>query len=266
MKIRLLFAAAAAAAILALPASALTLRMDGQERTTYSRAVLIDDTTYVSLRAVSALLHQDARVSWQDGTAAVTADGLALSARPGDPYIRANDRCIHAPAGVRLINGVTMVPLRALAAAMGGTVTWDSASQTAFLTTGSGLPAPASYGEDDLYWLARIISAESRGEPLQGKIAVGTVVLNRVESSAFPDTIKDVIFDSRWGGQFEPVRNGTVYDTPTEESVIAAKLCLEGARAAGESLYFLAPDLTKNHWIMDNRTYVTTIGCHWFYR
>ena len=50
------------------------------------------------------------------------------------------------------------------------------------------------------------------------------------------------------------------------ESVLAAKLVLDGARAAGDSLYFLAPELTDDHWIMENQSYVTTIGCHWFYR
>ena len=75
-----------------------------------------------------------------------------------------------------------------------------------------------------------------------------------------------MIFDDRWGGQFEPVRNGTVYQTPTSESVIAAKLVLEGADVAQDSLYFLAPTLTDNHWIMENRDYVMTIGVHHFYR
>ena len=59
--------------------------------------------------------------------------------------------------------------------------------------------------------------------------------------------------------------NCTVYDEPTQESLLAAKLVLDGARAAGNSLYFIAPELTDNHWTMENRTYVTTIGCHWFY-
>ena len=134
------------------------------------------------------------------------------------------------------------------------------------LTPGGGSPGSAPYTEEDLYWMARIISAESRGEPLLGKLAVGTVVLNRVASAGFPDTIHDVIFDRKWGVQFTPVANGTVYNEPTQESVLAAKLVLDGARAAGDSLYFLAPDLTDNHWTMENRTYVTTIGCHWFYR
>lgn len=114
--------------------------------------------------------------------------------------------------------------------------------------------------------MSRIISAESRGEPLLGKIAVGTVVLNRVASKEFPNTIYDVIFDRKWGVQFQPTANGTIHNEPTAESVLAAKLVLEGARAAGDSLYFLAPDLTQNHWIMNNRDHVATIGCHWFYR
>ena len=104
--------------------------------------------------------------------------------------------------------------------------------------------------EDKLYWLSRIISAESRGEPLEGQIAVGNVVLNRVDSPDFPDTIYGVIFDDRWGGQFTPVRNGTIYQEPTEQSIQAAKLCLEGVNVAKDSLYFLAPALTNNHWIL----------------
>ena len=134
------------------------------------------------------------------------------------------------------------------------------------LTVGNGLPEDAPYSADDLYWMAKIISAESRGEPLAGKIAVGTVVLNRVASPEFPDSIYGVIFDQKWGVQFQPVANGTIYHEPTDESILAAKMVLDGARIAGDSLYFLAPSLTNNHWIMENREYVTTIGVHWFYR
>lgn len=266
MKIRNLIVAGALTAALSLPTAALGLNVDGRDRTTEAKATLINGTTYVSLRSVAAMLDHDALVEWKGGTATVSSYGLSLSARPGDLYIQANGRCLYAKDGVRLINGVTMVPIRVLAEAMGGSVDWDNTAKTARLTTGNGVPTPADYNQEDLYWLSRIISAESRGESLLGKIAVGTVVINRVDSKEFPNTIKGVIFDDRWGGQFEPVRNGTIYDTPTEESVIAAKLCLEGARAAGKSLYFLAPSLTQNHWIMENRTYVTTIGCHWFYQ
>ena len=263
MKLRTLLLSAALTAALILPAGALTLTYDGADCTEETGAVLISGTTYVSLRRTAALLAPAARVSWDGERALLSTDTLSLTARPGDAYLQYNSRCV--PGLVRLVGGSTLVPVRALAAALGADVEWDGQSETVRLSRASGVPQAADYNEDDLYWLSRIISAESRGESLAGKIAVGTVVLNRVKSSEFPNTIYGVIFDDRWGGQFEPVRNGTVYQQPTDESVIAAKLCLEGAREAGESLYFIAPDLTQNHWTMTARTYVTTIGCHLFY-
>lgn len=255
------------AAALALPASAAdVLSVNGQNLWSQSQAHLVEGgTTYVSLRTVAQALAPSAEITWEDGAAWVRGNGLALSARPGDQWLMVNDRALYIPHQVRLENGRTMVPVRVLAQALGGTVDW-SWEEGVVLTPGSGKPAPADYTEEDLYWMSRIISAESRGEPMLGKLAVGTVVLNRVASDEFPDTIHDVIFDRKWGVQFAPVANGSVNMEPTEESVLAAKLVLDGARAAGDSLYFLAPDLTDNHWIMENQSYVTTIGCHWFYQ
>lgn len=255
------------AAALTVPASAADiLSVNGQNLWNQSQAHLIEGgTTYVSLRTVAQALSPSVEVTWEDGTAWVRGDGLTLSARPGDQWLMVNDRALYIPYQVRLENGRTMVPVRPLAQALGGTVEW-SRTEGVTLTPGSGKPAPAGYTEEDLYWMSRIISAESRGEPLLGKLAVGTVVLNRVASDEFPDTIHDVIFDRKWGVQFAPVANGSVYMEPTAESVLAAKLVLDGARAAGDSLYFLAPELTDNHWIMENQSYVTTIGCHWFYQ
>ena len=265
MKLRTTILGLALAVALVLPASAVNvLSVGGRNVWTQAQARVIDGSTYVSLRTVAELLAPNAQVSWENGTAWVRASGLSLSARPGQTYLLVNDRALYIPGGVRLENGRTLVPIRALAQAMGGEVDWSREAGVT-LTPGSGRPAAAPYTEEELYWMARIISAESRGEPLLGKIAVGTVVLNRVASDEFPDTIYDVIFDKKWGIQFEPVANGTIYNEPTEESVLAAKLVLDGARAAGDSLYFLAPDLTQNHWIMENQKYVTTIGCHWFY-
>lgn len=268
MRLKSILAAGVLCAALAAPCAALKLEVDGADATAQAKAFALDGTTYVSLRAVSAMLQPGAQAVWKDGAAEVTAPGLVLTARPGDCYLEANGRAFYMERGVLAVDGSVMVALRPLAAAMGGKVDWDAGRSAALLTTGAGADggsAAAPYSEEDLYWLSRIISAESRGEPLKGKIAVGTVVLNRVASGEFPDTIRGVIFDARWGGQFEPVRNGTVYNEPTRESVLAAQLCLQGAREAGDSLYFLAPELTNNHWIMDNRTYVTAIGCHWFY-
>lgn len=259
-------AGAALALFLMTPAGAVTeiLRLDGRDLWQEARTQMVESTTYVSLRTMTGYLRPDATVSWRGGTAWVEGDGLILSARPGEMYMAVNDRRIYLPHGVRAENGSVLVPVRALTEALGGTVAW-SREEGVTVTAGNGEPVPAPYEEEELYWMARIIHAESGGEPMAGKLAVGTVVLNRVASPEFPNTVYDVIFDRKWGVQFTPAYNGMIYREPGEESVLAAKLVLEGARVAGDSLYFLAPSLTQNHWIMENREYVTTIGGHYFY-
>ena len=267
MNFKQTIAGVALAAALVLPASAAdVLSINGRDLWGPAQARLVEGgTTYVSLRTVAQALAPGAAVTWEDGTAWVRGEGVELSARPGDQWLTVNGRALYVPHQVRLEDGRTLVPVRPLAQALGAGVGWSQAAGVT-LTPGSGRPEKQPYTQEDLYWMARIISAESRGEPLLGKLAVGTVVLNRVHSGEFPDTIHDVIFDRKWGVQFTPVANGTVYLEPTAESVLAAKLVLDGARAAGDSLYFLAPELTDDHWIMENQSYVTTIGCHWFYR
>ncbi len=247
------------AALLISSAQGVTLTLDGTPLEAH--AAVYENTTFVSLRAVSQAIRPDAAVQWVDGRAIVQGEELSLSAQPGDDAFIYNGRRLPITLPVRLENCRTLVPVRPLAALLGAKVEWDGETDSVSLTTANTLHDAG----DDLYWLSHIISAESRGEPMEGKIAVGNVVLNRVASPDFPNTIYGVIFDPRWGGQFEPVRNGAIYDEPTAESVQAAAACLNGANTAGDSLYFLAPDLTDNHWTMDNRTYVTTIGVHWFY-
>ena len=222
------------------------------------------DSKYTEYKATKTKAGRDLVKEYVE---AVRAEGLKLTARPGDAYIEANGRTLYAKDGVHLKAGRTLVPVRVLAEALGATVDWNPATGVVSVNGGGSATTQPDYNrEDKLYWLSRIISAESRGEPLEGQIAVGNVVLNRVDSPDFPDTIYGVIFDDRWGGQFTPVRNGTIYQEPTEQSIQAAKLCLEGVNVAKDSLYFLAPALTNNHWIMENRTHVMTIGAHWFYR
>jgi hypothetical protein len=127
------------------------------------------------------------------------------------------------------------------------------------------LHADKFYREDEVFWLGRIIHAESEGEPLLGKIAVGNVVLNRVKSAYYPNTIYGVIFDRKYGVQFSPVLDGSIYNTPSYNSVLAAKICLEGYSLAEGVFFFLAPEYATSSWIPQSRKYAFTIGNHDFY-
>lgn len=119
----------------------------------------------------------------------------------------------------------------------------------------------------DTYWLSRIIEAEAGSEPYKGKVAVGNVILNRVNSKEFPNTIYNVIFEY-YGNipQFSPVQDGTIYNTPSQESVNAAKDALNGVRPVGNATYFFNPNKAKGSWIVKSKSYVTTIGGHAFYQ
>lgn len=233
-------------------------------RTITEEALLTDGTTYVPIRSFMRALG-DFTVQWEDEThsAVAAGDGHYVAAPVGKTKVYVNGNTLTAPGKTKVRNGATYIPLRLVAEELGLLVQWDSARQCAVV---SG-ELPSSYrSEEDFYWLSRIISAESRGESLIGQIAVGNVVLNRVNSAEFADSVKNVVFEVDSGYvQFEPVSNGTVYDEPSYRSVIAAKMALAGYNTAGKSLYFFSPALSSGSWIRANRTYLTTIGCHQFY-
>lgn len=215
-------------------------------------------TSYVTLAAFSRETGRS--LSWDGTSAQVDGGGLDLEATPGAIYVWSNERGLYVAETVRVVNGRAVLPLRVLADASGSSLTWDGS--TAALSTWGAVPPQADYDQEDLYWLSRIISAESRGEPLVGQIAVGNVVLNRVASPKFPNSVYSVIFQRN---QFTPASNGRIQRTPSAECVIAAKLALEGANTAGNALYFINPSITSSSWFSRNCTYVATIGAHVFF-
>jgi len=124
-----------------------------------------------------------------------------------------------------------------------------------------------SYTATDLYWLSRIIHAEAEAEPYAGKVAVGNVILNRVKSDLFPNTIKGVIFEYYKDiPQFSPVADGTIYNAPDAASISAAKAAFSGTSYVGSATYFFNPDKSEGAWIIQNKTYVKRIGNHVFYK
>jgi N-acetylmuramoyl-L-alanine amidase len=232
-------------------------------------AVLEENTTFVPLREFCLAMDEDAEVIWDEKTqtAFINTDGLKIIIAVGDKYLAANGRYLYLEKPCYIAGGIMMVPVRALARAFNAKVSWNSELYRAIVIRGNGNIESGDvwYDEEDLYWLSHIISAEAKGESLEGQIAVGNVVLNRLNSDEWPDTIKEVIFDKRCGVQFSPTANGAIYNEPTKMSVIAAKLVLDGAKVAGGSLYFLNEAKATSRWILNNCDYVTTIGSHSFY-
>lgn len=116
--------------------------------------------------------------------------------------------------------------------------------------------------EKDLF--ARLVEAEAKGESYEGKVAVATVVLNRLESPEFPDTITNVIYEVVGNAYaFSPVQNGAINNPASDESKRAVDEALTRKDRLHESIYFYNPDIATDTWIR-TREVVTTIGNHVF--
>lgn len=229
------------------------------------RGYVIDGDVYVSLESVCGVLGYDAKTDYDIDTNNLTVSvaGIEITAGAGDNFMCANGRCLYLPNGYFEINGSAVFPVDAVAKiftlsismnAENGGVDFGTANE-AILMSGDEF-----YDEDDLYWMSRIITWESGNQPVAGQIAVGNVVLNRVDSQRFPDSIKEVIFQP---GQFSPAMNGAIYGEPYEISVICAKLTLEGYNTVGDALFF---QVGRYGAVADIATYVCTIAGHNFFK
>lgn len=135
-----------------------------------------------------------------------------------------------------------------------------------------GVAEPSSGGESgggtsggdkndkDVYLLARLVHGEARGEPYKGMVAVAAVVLNRVESSLFPNSIAKVIYQS---GAFSVVDDGQIDLAPDKDSLKAARDALNGWDPSGSALFYYNPAKTSNKYIR-SRPVILTIGEHVF--
>jgi N-acetylmuramoyl-L-alanine amidase len=242
--------------------------LDG-ETVLAEEAMILRSVTYVPLRHFAELIGADS-IEWdaKNSTATVQKGSTQLAVRDGAYVIVASGRYLYTGERIENFNGRLFVPFRPLAKAFCVELAWDGATRTVILnSTDRVLESGASfYDSNDLYWLSRIISAEASGESLYGQIAVGNVVMNRVASRQYPNTVYGVIFDRVGGVQFSPVAMGTIYRAPTASAITAAKICLEGTSISDEILFFMNPRIATNNWISQNRPFAFRIGNHDFYK
>lgn len=130
------------------------------------------------------------------------------------------------------------------------------------LFTEKSVAASDSGTTSDVQLLARAINGESRGEPYEGQVAVGAVILNRVKAPNFPNTISGVIYQP---GAFTAVSDGQINVALEDESTVvkAARDALNGWDPTGGAIYYFNPDTATNKWIW-SRPHIKTIGKHRF--
>ena len=128
------------------------------------------------------------------------------------------------------------------------------------IMTSSSTSSSSSSYNSNLNLLSRLIYGEARGEPYTGQVAVGAVVMNRVRSSSFPNTISGVIYQS---GAFDVVRDGQINLTPNSTARKAAQDALNGWDPSYGAIYYFNPSTATNKWIW-SRPMTVTIGKHRF--
>ena len=246
--------------------SRLTVSIGG---TTLSvKGVVINGISYIPFRAAAAAI-SGSSYSYNSSTRTATmrAPGLEIVAGDGCYVTYANGRTLfNTTPNVIMSDGRMYIPATVFAKAVGMGIDAGGSSVSLKGSYSPLLSADKFYRSDEVFWLARIIHAESRGEALIGQIAVGNVVLNRVKSAYYPNTIYGVIFDRKYGVQFSPILDGSIYNTPGYSATLAAKIALEGYDVSGGAFFFLNVKLATSSWIPRTREYAFTIGNHDFYK
>lgn len=130
------------------------------------------------------------------------------------------------------------------------------------ITIGKGgyTPSGGSMSSGDVYLLARVVYGEARGEPYAGKVAVAAVVLNRVASAKFPNTIAGVVYQP---GAFDCVSDGQINLAPDDEAIRAARDAMNGWDPSGGAIYYYNPNTATSSWIW-SRPIIAAIGGHNF--
>lgn len=133
----------------------------------------------------------------------------------------------------------------------------ESANQQA---TTTAVNVPQGFSQNDIQLMANAVYGEARGEPYEGQVAVAAVILNRVESSTFPNTVSGVIFEPR---AFTAVADGQIWLTPNEQAKQAVMDAINGWDPSGNALYYFNPATATSDWIW-SRPQIKRIGKHVF--
>lgn len=231
------------------------------------KPIMIDGTTYIPLRAFSDAV--GGTVSWDN-------DARCAKMEKGG-----HNFSFYVEANVCVVDGtekdytsviyqdLTFIPLRAISEVLGYDVLWDDANLTVKISAPDVELAEAckdySYQYEDILYLGKIIQIECGYQPFEVKLGVAGTVMNRVRSPKFPNTVKGVILDTKYGVQFPPAHTDKINITPSKESIIAAKCALSGINTVENALYFIDVKNAAGSWVHNNRPHCVTLGGMSFY-
>ncbi len=231
------------------------------------KGYLENDTVYVPLVSVSKALGATVSVDKFTHKTSISGNGKSLVLLENKPYNILNGSfSFFKPEND---NGTLYVTARFIADMFGADISWDSYRYEVNLTL-DGYTVPQEYVEtryndEDLLWLSRIVYCEAGSVSIDAKIMVANVILNRRESPQFPNTIQEVICDTRFGVQFPPSQSDIIYRTANTHTILACKVALNGVMLVPDCKYF---SYTSDNfsWVYENCTLYTVIGNQAFYK
>lgn len=244
----------------------INLFVDNKKLKPDANPYLENSRTFVPIRFIAEALNVSVTWDSPSRTAIISNSTKTIRLPIGSKIAYVNGKSYTLDAPIQLHENRTFVPVRFVSEILGCEVDWDASNYSVLIASSTEVfQSSSSMNDQNLYWLSRIVEAEAKGESYQGKLAVSNVVINRVKDATFPNTIKDVIFDTQFGVQFTPVKNGAIYNTPSTDSIAAAKDALNGNNNIQNCLYFVNPAKATQSWIQNNRELFGTIGNHDFY-
>lgn len=222
----------------------ITIKINNDIIKTDTDPYLSNGRVFVPVRFVAEALNMSVTYESEEKKVVIIDKGKKIELWDSDNIIAIDGESYQIDVSVKIINGRTMVPLRVVSENFGVDVNWDRTLQSVLLYR-DDIEVPLSYiderhySDQDLIWLSRIVSIETGWQSFDAKLGVANVVLNRVKTSIFPDTIYDVIFDTNYTVQFPTAfYDGFNELVPNTESIVAAKMALEGINNVDNCLFF----------------------------